>query len=64
MLLRQRLLYFIHFGALPSIRQIAQDVLCEAHDGITWIALYKESRSWNAECFWGLIDKHEVFTTD
>ena len=64
MLLRQRLLYFIHFGALPSIRQIAQDVLCEAHDGITWIALYKESRSWNAECFWGLFDKQEVFTTD
>ena len=49
---------------MASIRQIAQDVLYEARDGIAWIALYKEGRSWNAECFWGLFDKQEVFTTD
>ena len=49
---------------MASIRQIAQDVLYEARDGIAWIVLYKEGRSWNAECFWGLFDKQEVFTTD
>ena len=49
---------------MASIRQIAQDVLYEARDGIAWIALYKKGRSWNAECFWGLFDKQEVFTTD
>ena len=49
---------------MSSIRQIAQDVLYEARDDIAWIALYKEGRSWNAECFCGLFDKQEVFTTD
>ena len=49
---------------MSSIRQIAQDVLPEARDGIAWIALYKEGRSWNAECFWGLFDEQEVFITD
>ena len=49
---------------MASIRQIAQDVLYEARDGIAWIALYKKGRSWNAECFWGLLDEREVFTTD
>ena len=49
---------------MASIRQIAQDVLYEARDGIAWIALYKEGRSWSAECFWGLFDEQEVFTTD
>ena len=49
---------------MASIRQIAQDILPEARDGIAWIALYKEGRSWNAECFWGLLDEQEVFTTD
>jgi len=42
---------------MASIRQIAQDVLPEARDGIAWIALYKEGRSWGAECFWGEFDK-------
>lgn len=45
---------------MASIRQIAQDVLYEAQDGIAWIALYKKGRSWNAECFWGLLDEQEV----
>ena len=49
---------------MASIRQIAQDVLYEARDGIAWIALYKKGRSWNAECFWGLLNEQEVFTTD
>ena len=42
---------------MASIRQIAQDVLYEARDGIAWIALYKEGRSWGAECFWGEFDE-------
>ena len=42
---------------MASIRQIAQDVLYEARDGIAWIVLYKEGRSWGAECFWGEFDE-------
>lgn len=37
---------------MASIRVEAQDVLDVARDGIGWIALWKNGRSWNAMTFW------------
>lgn len=37
---------------MASIRTVAQNVLSEAKDGISWIALWKEGKGWNAESFW------------
>lgn len=36
---------------MASIRQAAQNVLDEARDGIAWIALWKDGRSWKSESF-------------
>lgn len=37
---------------MASIRTEAHDVLDVARDGIGWIALWKNGRSWNTFCFW------------
>lgn len=37
---------------MASIREAAQNVLEEARDGIAWIAVWREGRSWNSETFW------------
>ena len=37
---------------MASIRVEAQDVLNVARDGIGWIALWKNGRSWTAFSFW------------
>lgn len=37
---------------MASIREIARDVLDVARDGIGWIALWKDGRGWDVECFY------------
>lgn len=37
---------------MASLRVEAQDVLAEARDGIAWIAVWKNGRSWNTMTFW------------
>lgn len=41
---------------MASIRQAAQKVLQEAREGIAWIIIWKEGRSWNAEPFWAEVE--------
>lgn len=43
---------------MASIRIEAQDVLDIARDGIGWIALWKNGRSWETMIFWPDIDNH------
>lgn len=51
---------------MASIRKAAQDVLEEARDGIAWIALWREGRSWNTATFWPDLTKDDklVFEGD
>lgn len=42
---------------MASLRIAAQDVLCEARDGICWIAVWKTGRSWNTMTFWPMYDE-------
>ena len=50
---------------MANLRTTAQGVLEEARDGIAWIALYKEGRSWDAKCFWPEYhDKSNDFSFD
>ena len=44
-------------NSMASLRSVAQNVLEEAREGIAWIALFKEGRGWNAECFWQSADR-------
>lgn len=37
---------------MASLREVSRQVLEDARDAIAWIALYKEGRSWAAECLW------------
>ena len=37
---------------MASLRDCARSVREEAADGICWIALWREGRSWNAETIW------------
>ena len=37
---------------MASIREAAQNVLDVARDGIGWIVLWKEGRSWESMAFW------------
>lgn len=37
---------------MASLKEAARSVISEARDGICWIAVYKDGRSWNAECVW------------
>lgn len=37
---------------MASIRQVAQDMLDVARDGIGWIAFWKDGRGWGAEDFY------------
>lgn len=43
---------------MASIRIEAQDVLDIARDGIGWIALWKNGRSWETMIFWPDVDSH------
>lgn len=51
---------------MASIRVEAQDVLDIARDGIGWIAVWKNGRSWRTFVFWPDIDKdgYPVFDED
>ena len=42
---------------MASIRQAAQNVINEARDGIAWIAVWKEGKSWDAMAFWPEYDE-------
>lgn len=37
---------------MASLRECARSIREEAADGIAWIALWKEGRSWNVKAFW------------
>ena len=37
---------------MASLRNIVREYRDEIADGICWIAVWKEGRSWNIECFW------------
>ena len=50
---------------MASIRQAAQDVLDVARDGIGWIAVWKEGKSWESMSFWPDYDEPtDSFTFD
>lgn len=44
-------------NTMASLRLAAQDVLDVARDGIGWIALYKQGRSWTSFSFWPDVTK-------
>lgn len=37
---------------MASIREIVRWYNDEIQDGIAWVAIWKDGRSWNAEAFW------------
>ena len=37
---------------MASIKEIVRAYNGEMRDGIAWVAIWKEGRSWNAEAFW------------
>lgn len=37
---------------MASIKEIVRGYNDEIQDGIAWVAIWKEGRSWNAEAFW------------
>ena len=37
---------------MASLRNCARSIREEAADGICWIALWKEGRSWNVDTIW------------
>lgn len=49
---------------MASLKQVIKDNRDEIRDGIAWVVIYKEGRSWNAEAFWqedGCYDEGLVF---
>lgn len=49
---------------MANIRKAAQDVLDIARNGIGWIALWKDGRSWNTATFWPSISDDELVFED
>lgn len=52
---------------MASLKQIIKDYRDEIIDGIAWVAIYKEGRSWNAKAYWaedGDYDNGFVFESD
>ena len=52
---------------MASLKQIAKAYRDEILDGIAWVVIYKEGRSWNAKAYWpedGDYDNGYVFTPD
>lgn len=37
---------------MASLKQIVKEYRDEIVDGIAWVVIYKEGRSWNASAFW------------
>lgn len=49
---------------MASLRNVAQYVLDDARDGIAWIALWKEGRSWGASSFYLEVDREGAVSLD
>lgn len=50
---------------MASLRDVAQNVIHEAREGIAWIALWKEGRGWKSAAFWpDYNEKTDLLTFD
>ena len=49
---------------MAAVKEIVREYAGEIQDGIAWVAVWKQGRSWNAEAFWpedGCYDDGYVF---
>ena len=52
---------------MASLKEVVKSNYDEIIDGIAWVAIYKQGRSWECACFWqedGSYDEGLVFSAD
>lgn len=49
---------------MSSLNHLAHEYLTDAQDGIAWIVLYKQGRSWHADCYYIKYDENTDQFTD